>query len=129
MKTVYFLLVVILIAGCNKSEIPVAPKLGTEFELKYGKTVVFNTPRLVLKFKYVSEDSRCPSDVICKWEGNARVKLQANSSEITLNTTLFPKDTLISGYKIRLTEVFPYPQSTELIKQEDYSIRMVISKE
>lgn len=62
-------------------------------------------------------DSRCPANVECIWQGEAAVKLSLHTEGIqqsfklsTLNSPpTFKNDTTISGYKIKLVSVSPYP--------------------
>ena len=63
-------------------------------------------------------DSRCPLNMECFWAGEATVKLslrigtsQKQSFKLsTLNSSpAFKNDTTISGYKIKLLSVSPYP--------------------
>jgi hypothetical protein len=44
-----------------------------EFTLEVGGAVWLEGTSFLLIFAAVSEDSRCPRDVSCIWEGNARV--------------------------------------------------------
>jgi hypothetical protein len=75
-------------------------------------------------------DSRCPSDVMCVWEGRASVILriynQTQSQTITLttgeNTTSY-----MDSYEINLIDVLPYPVSTHDISEE-YVATITISK-
>lgn len=116
----------LLISGCNKTPAPVEPVTGQEFEIKYGETVKLKGTSLILKFLYVTEDSRCPIDAVCKWSGNAKVKLLINGTEAALNTHVLPKDTVIADYKIKLIDVAPYPQVAKEINQQDYIIKLLI---
>ena len=44
-------------------------KLDTEISLYIGESVIINDHGITLKFVDVLDDSRCPSDVECVWEG------------------------------------------------------------
>ena len=87
-------------------------------------------------FDSVLTDSRCPKNSKCKWAGNAEVKLifknKNSKTNIILNThggDRFKTDSLINEYRIQLINLFPYPETIELIKQEDYSAEIMIKKE
>lgn len=73
-------------------------------------------------------DSRCPSDVVCVWQGAAIVTIQIESplrDEITLSTY----DNLIDtsgNYSFELLDVTPYPVSTETIELDDYEVSLKI---
>jgi hypothetical protein len=71
-----------IVAGCTSAPAVVqdqghAPVIaGEEFTLAVGDSARIGDSELVLMFDGVSEDSRCPRNVTCVWEGNARVRLK-----------------------------------------------------
>ena len=59
-------------------------------------------------------DSRCPSDGVCIWEGDAVAeflfKFNGESKSFSLHTNNeFKQDTFFNGLRIRLMDVIPYP--------------------
>src|ERR1051326_103184 len=64
----------------------------------------------------IIEDSRCPSDVVCIWQGEAtatfRFTENGNSHDLTLSPksspSPFPSDTTVAGYKIEFINLYPY---------------------
>jgi hypothetical protein len=109
----------------------VAVELGREFELKMNQTATVDGVRLTLRG--VPEDSRCPIDVVCVWEGNARVVLEVRAgangepTTINLNTSLAPQEVTILGLKVRLVGVLPAPRASEP-RTEAYSALLVIQR-
>jgi len=86
-----------------------------------------------LMLDYITEDSRCPTSVVCVWEGNAKAKFSFTSgntmTEFFLNTAAsFRKDTTIAGFKIQLLGLKPYPIIPGPIKQADYTATIKITK-
>lgn len=78
-------------------------------------------------------DSRCPTDLVCIWEGNAAANFILNSKTdskpFTLNTNQsFQRDTILNRLKIELVRVSPYPITTAT-NQNEYSVTIKISKE
>jgi len=71
-----------------------------------------------LCFENVVSDSRCPTGVVCVWEGTAvanfTFKKDNTSYPITLSTLKMPpqytKDTIVAGYKIEFLNLHPYPR-------------------
>src|SRR5688572_21066014 len=67
-----------------------APALNEEFTLSPGQTTSVEGTNVRLTFERVSEDSRCPVDVTCIWEGDAvvvlKVKLEADEATCELHT-------------------------------------------
>ena len=72
------------------------------------------------------EDSRCPLDVTCIWEGNALVTLKNYEREFTLKTDR-TNATNVGPYEINLVDVYPYPTTMKGI-YEEYIITLSISK-
>ena len=73
-------------------------------------------------------DSRCPSDVVCVWQGKADVKIEVKNpvrGSISLNTYDNLIDT-VGNYSIELIDVSPYPVSTKVIKLEEYKVTLKI---
>jgi len=128
------LIAVLAFAACNDDLTEGeenALQFNTETTFKSGN--LYSNNSLSVKLDAVLNDSRCPSDVQCVWEGNAMVKfvvsIDQSEHEITLNTNggqNFPSDTLLQGYSIQLTELVPYPESTSTIHQEDYEATIVV---
>lgn len=96
-----------------------------QFDLKSGQEAHIQGTPLSVRFLSVGEDSRCPSDVVCVWAGNAVVRLaitstQASSIDAALNTTLDPKNVTYGAYTIRLVDLKPTPKSGTKIVDADY---------
>ena len=91
--------------------------------LEFGKT--FEHEELEIKF-YDVEDSRCPLDVTCVWEGNVTVMIHVSnqthdiSGPIPIGFTI----TYITPYEITLKDIQPHPISTE---KPDYVVTLEIT--
>ena len=91
--------------------------------------------RIYLCFDSVLNDSRCPAGVYCIWEGNAEVRFKLEKYDnrtivFDLNTHAgFTTDTIVSGYKITLLNLDPYPVVDHRINQNDYKAEILIEKE
>ena len=102
-------------------------------EIHYSRTYYNYVEKISIKVDSGLEDSRCPIGVMCKWEGNAKVRFDFSLKEkltiFSLNTAnSFLKDTLITGYKIQMLGLNPYPVYPEFIRQNDYKTIILISK-
>jgi hypothetical protein len=51
----------------------VRAELDVPFELKVGQSAVIESEDIEVSFERVVQDSRCPSDVTCIWEGQATI--------------------------------------------------------
>ena len=92
------------------------------FEIKINHTIEFEG----FEIKFIKiEDSRCPSDVTCVWEGEAKttfqIKQQLNSQTITL-TTQDISTTSVKPYEFSLIKVIPYPITTKDLSDEYIAI-------
>lgn len=117
--------------SCNKEK-GVTPEnfdLGTETNFRAGDEYLSGIQSLQFRITEVN-DSRCPSDVVCVWQGEAVVRIEVELPEegtLWLSTYDNQKDTL-GAYSFELVEVAPYPVSTETIKFEDYDITLKIEE-
>ncbi len=92
-----------------------------------NKTITLPDSKVKVSFSRVAEESRCPVDVTCVWEGIAVVDLKlvngAETKTVELATRDFePKNVkrnvLFGGYNISLEDLKPYPggnQEPEII--------------
>jgi hypothetical protein len=83
-------------------------------------------------FLEVSSDSRCPSDVLCVWAGNATVEIglavgMGPTRPFTLNTLLDPTSVDFSGYRVTLVDLTPYPVSTRRIPPDEYRAHLLVN--
>ena len=104
--------------------------LGREFTLAVGQSaVVDDDVRLTLKA--VTDDSRCPVDVTCVWEGDAKVAVEVLTptprAEHELHTSGRDSHEARHGaYRITLVKLEPAPRSTATISQGDYRATLVV---
>lgn len=99
--------------------------------LKIGETANINSE---LKMTLLEiEDSRCPSGVVCVWQGTVSAKIQLIKGTQDLGIHTIPMEMIenneetFDGYYIRLTNVEPYPVSTNPIHSTDYAATFFIS--
>jgi hypothetical protein len=101
------------IAACASStQQNEAAALDQEIQTPLGNQVPVAASSLRITLTAVPEDSRCPTQVVCAWAGNARVLFSATEGSGTpvpfaLNTTLDPKSADVLGYRIALLELTP----------------------
>ena len=76
------------------------------------------------------QDSRCPSDVVCVWEGEAEILVifEFIQPDSTILSTFDHRIDTLGNYSIELIEVKPYPISTDTIKKEEYNITLKITE-
>lgn len=84
---------------------------GQSVSVRVGDTAAVGSTGVTITFLRVTEDSRCPLNAVCVWEGNGRVELTLSSAygatkDVALNTTTEP---VFSGLRIVLAALNPYP--------------------
>ena len=91
-------------------------------DLEFGET--FQHEDIAIKF-YDIEDSRCPLDVTCIWEGNVTAMLNVSNKTHDIGGQIPIGFTIdyIKPYEITLTDVQPHPISTE---KPDYVVSLQI---
>lgn len=116
----------------TSNSIIVIPDSQKDATLKVGDSVLLNN-ELQISFVRVGPDSRCPVDVICVWEGDAEVRLKLKKGsiekDVLLHTSLSPRSIVFDGYEIILSEVLPLTKAGNPIKQEQYSIKLIIKNQ
>lgn len=129
MKTlsILFAFLVISLVSCDNETVSDSFSLGLENDFKINGE--YHSTDNSLNFSVTEiNDSRCPSDVVCVWQGKADVKIEVKSpvrGSIMLNTFDNLIDTL-GNYSFELKDVSPYPISTKVIKLEEYNVTLKI---
>jgi hypothetical protein len=85
--------------------------------LRLGEAVRVDGGDFTIAFDTVLEDSRCPLEVLCFWEGNAAVRLTlmddtGGYTAVTLHTSRQPRKVEHQGVTIWLEDLKPYPTET-----------------
>ena len=133
MKVSFVLLAVVLtIAGCA---------MPTDIDAEFGKVFSLNVNQQaqlpdgnVIRFVMVEEDSRCPQDAACFWEGNAVVLLELIEQglpprPIRLNThEEFGREVTVRGYTISLYNLNPIPHTEREIKPDEYVVELRVTR-
>lgn len=102
------------------------------FEIQITKEVFFESENIHVRLLDI-EDSRCPFDVQCVWEGQVTVDVKVSSGNrafepqkdlgnytISLNEPLDGSTIQLDQYSLQLLKVKPHPTSTEPTPVWDY---------
>ncbi len=119
--------------GEQRDERVVTTAPGEDFELRLGEEALVDGTDLTVAFEAVQEDSRCPSDVTCVWEGNARIVVGVRRGSdalpsLEINTALEPRSAMVPPWRIDLLELSPWPKEGVLTPEEDYVARLRVSR-
>lgn len=133
-KSFFLVATGLLITNCKMQTLSVPQKSDGTITVAVNKKVTIPNSKITIEFQQITEDSRCPADVTCVWEGIAIVNLKMSNGkenkDVQLATRNFePKNAMKSqnydGYNITLQDVKPYPGG----KQEAQSITLKYEKE
>jgi hypothetical protein len=127
------------IFGCKDFGMGVQEKtliLNDTLIVAYHDTLYNASGNIWVSFDSLAEDSRCPTNMDCSWEGAANVKITFNNAgdkkSFVLSTLYSPEsgyfqDTTISNYKFSLVDVLPYPDGGKIVP-ENYKIKFCWTK-
>lgn len=90
----------------------------TSIILKQGESIKIAKTNITAKYLTITEDSRCPEDVTCVWQGLAKVELElsrkgSTPQVIELSTMDFEgsnarQTKIFEGYAVTLNHVSPW---------------------
>jgi hypothetical protein len=140
MKRLHVLMTLVAaLAACSSStEAPlstdpedavVAGQIGQTFELRAGQTARVGTGGLLIGFRGVAQDSRCPVDVTCVWAGDAQVHVPVTIgrmawTSLELHTNLEPRSGRFRDYTVTVVGLKPEPREGQRIPNENYVITL-----
>lgn len=105
-----------------------------DVNLNVGDSIA--TPAGEITFESVEEDSRCPTDGVCAWEGNAKVTLQLQPEDgapvtLVLDTAQKPElqpTTSFNDIRFRIKSLSPQPQTNKPIEAQHYQLELAIDQ-
>ena len=136
-------------SGCQKDEaiIPMEElalaktvrdcvQIGEEFVLLHNTSVMVVPDGFTLTFADVEEDSRCPTNADCVWEGRAIVKLHVQDRDQAYEVFLETPNSMnehgqavnLFGRTIKLLDLAPYPETEYPLTLKQYRMTMVVDE-
>ncbi len=130
----------LLLAACSTAAGGPAPtpayrqvELGTPFVMQRGDTVEVKGAGMQVTFNGVENDSRCATDVVCVWAGNATVGLSVAESGKTAGPVTIASEPgkasskTVGGYVISVHGLSPAPVSSHPMSQEAYRVTLIVT--
>ena len=133
MRTSLFALVLAaaLSIGCHGNPASASGQLPLTTTLHVGQQVSVSGLRAT--FVAVTSDSRCPTNSVCVWAGEAILQFELSANrraaryDLTVNRPN-PRPTTHEGYAIEVQSLQPYPADHRPTPQEDYRATVKISR-
>jgi len=100
-------------------------RIGQTFRLRAGSSARFDNG-VVVFFRGVTDDSRCPTDVRCVWTGDATLHLRAATRDsdawtaLTLHTDVLPHSGEFNGRTLTVVDLAPRPIAGQRLGTGDY---------
>jgi hypothetical protein len=138
---IVLLFMAVVLSGCKTEIVGPLQEFEQPFWIGISESTVLLPDGLRITFDDVLEDSRCPADVVCVWEGRARGRFELQhdsfdkvqldlilSGYVAKEDTLqhVPKDTL--GYIFTFMQLDPYPLHRKPHKKKDYRAFVRVAK-
>lgn len=123
-----FLAVTVGAVGCLGPDAAEAA-LGEEFELAPNQSLRIAGTQLIIGFRRVVEDTRCPIDVDCVVAGAAGVELElfgGSATEPIPFYSPFPSSWNDGTYRVEVLDLQPYRTAGKTISPDAYRLRLVI---
>lgn len=122
------------LAACTGAPAGIEADLGQEFLLPIGQEARITGEDLRISFEDVIEDSRCPLNVTCVWEGRAGILVQLTYDDTTHKVVL--NEPGLTGNAVDMFRDYsitfhlkPYPGEAENISKKDYYLQLTVSKQ
>jgi hypothetical protein len=132
MRNAAIAIVLAAVAACSSSTLSTEPIILSQSEaadsvkVRVGQMLIVDGIRV--RFTGVESDSRCGTDVVCVWAGDAianfSVELdcecRAAAIQLPLHVNVEPRSGSAYGHRVELKDLQPYPRSGAQIKPDAY---------
>lgn len=114
-------------------EAAVYPAIGEIFQLRPGEVASLVEGSLLVAFHSVRQDSRCPVDVTCVWEGDAELYIGVAGegqpwSWSVLHTAVEPLSREVDGLLLLVEGLDPAPRSATSIPSSAYMVSLRVTR-
>ncbi len=117
-------------SGCSPVKTVATVEPGVSFMLAPGQAATVRGTNTRISFKQVREDSRCPVDVTCVWEGDAKIEIVVSQEGAAEETKILslrsPGSEAQAGrLRIRFVGLTPVPRQAEANRPRKYLAEFV----
>jgi hypothetical protein len=113
-----------------RGEVPTIP-VNTDFDVAVGGMARIQDSPLLVRFDTVTEDSRCPADVECVWEGNAtaRTTIDSAGTAVIADFRTSRRDpVMVFGWSFELRDLRPARATQSVPAPREYVITLRASR-
>ncbi|HEV7838381.1 MAG TPA: hypothetical protein VGO75_09985 [Gemmatimonadaceae bacterium] len=116
--------------GCAPLQTAVIVEPGLSFALAPGQSAEIKRSDTRITFRQVREDSRCPTDVTCVWEGDAKVEVVISRTGSPDDTKILSikapnNETRVGNLRIRFVGLTPVPRQADAGAPKNYLAEFV----
>ncbi len=126
------LAVVAGVLACATVDSVIIAQPETAFSLPVGRTATLGENGSRITFRRVTEESRCPTSVVCVWEGDAKIELtvvgEGGASASRIFSLKTPNEGSVGDLFVRFVSLSPYPATPGPLSQRGYIAELVIRK-
>jgi len=114
-------------------------RLNQTFSINQDQEVALEKTSLRIRFLFVTDDSRCPSDAECVIAGSAHVLLRVTgennlTSQLVLEipgevSMPYEQNEFVNhrGFQFKLLSLSPYPVFGREVREQDYRILLLVT--
>jgi hypothetical protein len=123
-----------LVPACRDRVASPTVPIPSDFRLAVGQHVTVQPDNVEIAFREVQGDSRCPTNVMCFWEGAAGVQLTLTNAihqtqQVGISVEGHGSGTAEAmGYRITAARLDPYPRDAGPIRQSAYRVTLHIER-
>jgi hypothetical protein len=118
--------------SCAGVETSVSAEPGASFTLAPGQTAAVKGADARITFKQVREDSRCPVDVTCVWEGDAKIDIVVSRNGVPDDTRILSitksNEVRVGNLRIRFVSLAPVPRQADANVPRKYLAEFVVDQ-
>jgi hypothetical protein len=128
---VFVILILSVGNGCSSTPGVIEAEFGKEFTLSIGQEANISGGAFKIGFEDVIEDSRCPLNVFCVWEGRANILARVSINETGYRVVLSEPGLADKAMDILLNHALvfhlePHPQEPDNISKDSYRMRLTV---
>ena len=123
-----------LVPACTDRVANPTVLIPSDFTLAVGQHVTVQPDNVEIGFREVNGDSRCPTSLMCFWQGEAGVQLKLTNAihqtqQVRISVEGHGSGTVETmGYRITAVRLDPYPRDAGPIPQFAYRVTLHVER-